>query len=72
MTGLMLQVTGLAPQVVKAGKVVLMNPGHEASVEHFNLMKQQWTDNVEKMKSIIDESIDTQSFMKATGKIIHF
>lgn len=64
----MFQVSSLAAQVVRAGKVVLANPGHDAAVEHFNLMKQQWTDNVDKMKSIIDESIDTQSFMKATGK----
>jgi len=48
-------------------KVVLMNPGQEAAVEHFNLVKQQWADNVEKLKTLMDENMDTQSFMKATG-----
>ena len=63
----MLQLTALGPQVVRAGRVVLMNPGHEASVEQFNLMKQQWSDNVNKMKEIIDNCVDTQAFMKASG-----
>ena len=52
---------------MRAGRVVLKNPGHEASVEQFNLMKQQWSYNVNKMKEIIDNCVDTQAFMKASG-----
>lgn len=59
--------TKLAPQVIRSAEVVLMNPGNEASVEYYNLVKQQWSDNMEKMKTLVDETMDTQSFMKATG-----
>ena len=59
----------MAPQVVRSGRLVLNNPGDTSAVEYFDLMKQQWTDNVEKMRTLVDESVDTQSFMKATGKL---
>lgn len=61
------QVSQLAPQVVRAARVVLHNPGDEAAMEYFDLVKQQWTDNMEKMRTLVDESVDTQWFMKATG-----
>ena len=60
----------LAPQVVRAASVVLNNPDDAAAVEFYNLMKQQWTDNVEKMRVLVDESVDTQAFMKATGNLL--
>ncbi|KAF6041156.1 Vinc [Bugula neritina] len=64
------QLADLSPMVVTSAKVVLMNPGQEAAVEHFNLVKQQWADNVEKLKTLMDENTDTQSFMKATEAAI--
>uniref|UniRef100_A0A8C2IC70 Vinculin n=1 Tax=Cyprinus carpio TaxID=7962 RepID=A0A8C2IC70_CYPCA len=39
----------LTPQVVSAARILLKNPGNQAAYEHFETMKNQWIDNVEKM-----------------------
>ena len=44
-----------------------MNPTNQASVEHFELLKQQWLENAEKLRSLVDEAIDTGAFIRAQG-----
>jgi len=53
--------------VVKAARIVLMNPSNQASVEHFELIKKQWLENAEKLRSLVDEAIDTAAFIRANG-----
>ena len=65
-----LQVTDLTPQVVKAGRIVLSNPDNPAAVEHFDLLKKQWLDNMEKLRGFVDEATDTVAFIKACGKLL--
>lgn len=36
-------------KVVSAARILLRNPGNQAAYEHFETMKNQWIDNVEKM-----------------------
>lgn len=62
-----LQVSELTPQVVTAARLVLNNPGHQAAAEHFNLLKQQWSDNMKKLNTLVDGSFDTRAFMLASG-----
>jgi len=57
----------LVPHVVKAARIVLMNPSNQASVEHFELLKKQWLENAEKLRSLVDEAIDTAAFIRANG-----
>lgn len=57
----------MVPQVVKAARIVLMNPSNQASVEHFELLKKQWLENAEKLRSLVDEAIDTAAFIRANG-----
>jgi vinculin len=45
-----------------------MNPNNQASVEHFELLKKQWTENAEKLRALIDEAVDTAAFICANGK----
>ena len=52
---------------MKAGHIVLMNPSNQASVEHFDLLKKQWLENAEKLRSLVDEAIDTTAFIRANG-----
>lgn len=59
------QVDDLIPHMVKAARIVLMNPANQASVEHFDLLKGQWTENMEKLRGLIDEAIDTAAFIRA-------
>lgn len=36
-------------QVTSAARILLKNPGNKAAYEHFDTMKNQWIDNVEKL-----------------------
>ena len=59
----------MTPQVVQSAKIVLMNPGNQASQEHFELLKKQWLDNMEKLRDLVDEATDTAAFIKAQGTV---
>lgn len=59
----------MVPHVVKAARIVLMNPSNQASVEHFELLKKQWLENAEKLRSLVDEAIDTAAFIRANGML---
>jgi len=56
--------------VVKAARIVLMNPSNQESAEHFELLKKQWLENAEKLRSLVDEAIDTAAFIRANGELL--
>ncbi|KAM4030946.1 vinculin isoform 2-T2 [Anomaloglossus baeobatrachus] len=60
----------LTPQVVSAARILLRNPGNQAAHEHFETMKNQWIDNIEKMTGLVDEAIDTRSLLDASEEAI--
>ncbi|XP_016412405.1 vinculin-like [Sinocyclocheilus rhinocerous] len=60
----------LTPQVTSAVRILLKNPGNQAAYEHFETMKNQWIDNIEKMTSLVDEAIDTKSLLDASEDAI--
>ncbi|XP_028824658.1 vinculin isoform X1 [Denticeps clupeoides] len=60
----------LTPQVVSAARILLKNPGNQAAYEHFETMKNQWIDNMEKMTGLVDEAIDTKSLLDASEEAI--
>ncbi|KAK2866781.1 hypothetical protein Q7C36_002837 [Tachysurus vachellii] len=60
----------LTPQVVSAARILLKNPGNQAAHDHFETMKNQWIDNVEKMTTLVDEAIDTKSLLDASEEAI--
>ncbi|KAM8924156.1 vinculin isoform 5-T5 [Pelodytes ibericus] len=60
----------LTPQVVSAARILLRNPGNQAAYEHFETMKNQWIDNMEKMTGLVDEAIDTRSLLDASEEAI--
>ncbi|XP_069467061.1 vinculin isoform X2 [Ambystoma mexicanum] len=60
----------LTPQVVSAARILLRNPGNQAAYEHFETMKNQWIDNIEKMTGLVDEAIDTKSLLDASEEAI--
>lgn len=60
----------LTPQVISAARILLRNPGNQAAYEHFETMKNQWIDNVEKMTGLVDEAIDTKSLLDASEEAI--
>ncbi|XP_067092546.1 vinculin-like isoform X2 [Osmerus mordax] len=60
----------LTPQVTSAARIMLKNPGNQAAYEHFDTMKNQWIDNVEKLTGLVDEAIDTKSLLDASEEAI--
>ncbi|XP_036360820.1 vinculin isoform X4 [Octopus sinensis] len=60
------QANDLSPQVVNAAKIVLINPTNQAAVDHFDLLKKQWTENMERLRTLVDEATDTEAFILAT------
>ena len=57
----------LTPQIVNAARVLFTNPDNPAAQEHFELLKRQWTDNMERLRGLVDEAVDTVEFIRATG-----
>ncbi|XP_060072375.1 vinculin-like isoform X2 [Ylistrum balloti] len=64
------QVNDLTPQVVTAARIVLADPNNAAARDHFDLMKKQWTDNMEHLRSLVDEAVDTPAHLKAVEEAI--
>ncbi|XP_029031809.1 vinculin-like isoform X2 [Betta splendens] len=60
----------LTPQVTSAARIMLKNPGNKAAYEHFDTMKNQWIDNVERLTGLVDEAIDTKSLLDASEEAI--
>uniref|UniRef100_A0A8C8DNZ9 Vinculin n=1 Tax=Oryzias sinensis TaxID=183150 RepID=A0A8C8DNZ9_9TELE len=60
----------LTPQVTSAARILLRNPGNKAAYEHFDTMKNQWIDNVERLTGLVDEAIDTKSLLDASEEAI--
>ncbi|XP_028324622.1 vinculin-like isoform X2 [Gouania willdenowi] len=60
----------LTPQVTSAAQILLKNPGNKAAYEHFDTMKNQWMDNVERLTGLVDEAIDTKSLLDASEEAI--
>ncbi|XP_061766272.1 LOW QUALITY PROTEIN: vinculin-like [Nerophis ophidion] len=60
----------LTPQVTSAARILLKNPGNNAAYEHFDTMKNQWIDNVERLTGLVDEAIDTKSLLDASEEAI--
>jgi hypothetical protein len=44
------------------------NPNNQAAIEHFDQMKNRWTGNVERLRALVDEAVDTPALIKAEGR----
>lgn len=66
------QVKDLTPQIVNAARVLFTNPNNPAAQEHFELLKKQWTDNMERLRGLVDEAVDTAALIRAEEEgILH-
>ncbi|ESP05115.1 hypothetical protein LOTGIDRAFT_102378 [Lottia gigantea] len=64
------QIKDLTPQVINAARVLFCNPGNQAAQEHFDLIKKQWTDNMERLRFLVDEAVDSAALIKAEEEAI--
>ncbi|TNN00057.1 hypothetical protein fugu_013089 [Takifugu bimaculatus] len=60
----------LTPQVTSAARILLKNPGNKAAYEHFDTMKNQWIDNIEKLTALQKAYLDScLRILAAVGKV---
>ncbi|KAH9513752.1 hypothetical protein Btru_042006, partial [Bulinus truncatus] len=59
------QIKDLTPQVVNAARVLFSNPNNQAAVEHFDLLKKQWSDNMDRLRNLVDEAVDSEALIRA-------
>ncbi|XP_062603621.1 vinculin-like, partial [Saccostrea cucullata] len=59
------QVDDLTPQLTTAAKIVFQDPTNQAAQEHFDLMKKRWMDNMERLRGLVDEAVDSSALIKA-------
>ncbi|XP_061178094.1 vinculin-like isoform X2 [Saccostrea echinata] len=59
------QVDDLTPQLTTAAKIVFQDPTNQAAQEHFDLMKKRWMDNMERLRALVDEAVDSSALIKA-------
>ncbi|XP_071956457.1 vinculin-like isoform X3 [Antedon mediterranea] len=64
------QMDALTPQVISAGRLVLYHPNSTAAVEHFDLLKKEWTNNTNNLTRLVDDATDSVEFIKACEEVI--
>jgi vinculin len=60
----------LCPQLVNAGRIRLAHPDNKAADEHFENLRKQYADIVQRMRELVDEAVDTVAFIKASEEAI--
>lgn len=59
-------------QVTSAARILLKNPGNKAAYEHFDTMKNQWIDNVEKLTGEEIVSVKVYILIFSHYKVMEF
>lgn len=60
-----LQVNQMTPQVINAGKIRLNNSGDNAD-KHFENLRSEYSDALNRLRSFVDDAIDTGDFVRAS------
>jgi len=55
----------IAPAIVKAGRIVLQDPENKPAKEHFELLKEEWTQAVDKLAANLDSCADAGKLVRA-------
>ena len=64
------QLESLTPQLVNAGRIRFTHPDNKAADEHFENLRKQYADLVQRMRGQVDEAVDTVAFIKASEDAI--
>ncbi len=64
---LLLQVRKLAPQIQHAARIVLDNPDNQEAKEHYQLLKDDYQRQVEKLTGLVDSGVDSVDFIAVSG-----
>lgn len=59
------QVANMTPQLIGAGKIRLHND-NAAADQHFDNLRKEYADALQRLRALVDEAIDTGDFIKAS------
>lgn len=62
-------VESITPQLISAGRIRFNHPDNKSADEHFENLKTQYQDNIEKLRAMVDESVDSVAFVNASGRV---
>lgn len=63
------QLESLTPQLVNAGSIRMHYPYDKTADEHFNNLKNQYEDSIERMRNLCDQATDPAEFIRLSGLI---
>ncbi|XP_013776382.1 vinculin-like isoform X3 [Limulus polyphemus] len=58
------QIESLTPQLINAGRIRMAYPTNKAADEHFENLRKQYAESIQKMRNLADEATDTVKFIK--------
>ncbi|XP_069941011.1 vinculin-like isoform X12 [Cherax quadricarinatus] len=64
------QVESLTPQLVAAGRIRMTYPTNKAADEHFENLRRQYAESIQKVRDLADEATESASFIKASEDLI--
>ena len=64
------QCESLAPQLVSAGRIRMVYPDNRAADEHFENLRAQYADGVNRIRALCDEATDPRSFVEQSAAAI--
>lgn len=56
----------LTPQLINAGRIRMTYPESKAADEHFENLRQQYADTIQRARNLCDEATDSADFIKAS------
>ncbi|KAF2353880.1 Vinculin/alpha-catenin [Trinorchestia longiramus] len=64
------QVESLTPQLVAGGRIRMSFPSNEAADEHFENLRREYADRMERVRDLADELTDSAAFIKASEEVM--
>jgi len=60
------QVATMTPQVINAGKIRLHYPNSPQADDHFENLRREFAEALQRLRALVDDAIDTSDFIKAS------
>ncbi|XP_018024021.1 vinculin-like, partial [Hyalella azteca] len=63
-------VESLTPQLVAAGRIRMSFPTNDAADEHFENLRREYADRIERVRDLADELTDSAAFVAASEEVM--
>ncbi|KRZ51240.1 Vinculin, partial [Trichinella nativa] len=64
------QISNMTPQVINAGKIRFHYPQNVSADEHFENLRRELSDALQRLRSLVDDAVDPLEFVKASENAI--